>query len=263
MNMVLYKKPVLHAVIWILIYLAAVSIGDSLTVSTGFVYSTGILLLALSLVLVLYLKKNAGFMFFGITRVTRQDARKVLFYIPLILLAFIQFASGIDRSISVMDVSAVFLLMVGTGFIEELLFRGFLFESIRNKSGINKAVIISGVTFGLGHIVNIARGYGYVELACQIIVAVAVGIVLALLVAVTKNIIPGILFHIMFNIGGSISNQAVGAQAVGLIAIIVVALPYALYLYNASDCRVSIVPKSRAANVSDRQKEQKAPVIIR
>jgi len=230
MKMVLHSKPVLHAVIWILMYLAAVSIGDSLTASTGFAYSTGILLFALSIVLVMYLKNADTVEVFGIRKVTREDARKTLSYVPLLLLACIQFATGIDRSMSGMDISVVCLLMTGTGFIEELLFRGFLFEGIKKKSGTNKAIIISGITFGLGHIVNLARGYGYAELAGQIIVAVAVGMVLALLVAVTRNIVPGILFHILFNIGGSIGNQASGAQAVVLIVILVVALPYAIYL---------------------------------
>lgn len=235
MNTLMQKKPVLHAVIWILAYIATVSIGDSLSASTGFSYGTGAMLLALSLVLILYLKKHAGFRAFGIAKVTGLDARKVLFYIPLALLALVQFASGIDRSKSAMDIAVVCLLMIGTGFVEELLFRGFLFEGIRKKSGINRAIVISGITFGLGHIVNLARGYGYAELAGQIVVAIAVGMVLALLVAVTKNIMPGILFHILFNIGGGIGALAGGALSSGsrtvvLIVIMAVALPYAVYL---------------------------------
>lgn len=245
MNTLMQKKPVLHAVIWILAYIATVSIGDSLSAAAGISYGTGAMLLALSSVLVLYLKKHDGFRIFGIAKVTRQDARKVLFYLPLALLASVQFASGIDRSKSVADIAAVCLLMFGTGFIEELLFRGFLFQGIRKKSGINRAIVISGITFGLGHIVNLARGYGYAELAGQIVVAIAVGIVLALLVAVTKNIMPGVLFHIVFNIGGGIGDLASGARTVVLIVIMVVALPYALYLYNASDCRVAIGLENR------------------
>lgn len=84
--------------------------------------------------------------------------------------------------------------MIGTGFVEEVLFRGFLFQGIYCKSGANKAIFISGITFGIGHVVNLFRGYAAVELAAQIGVAIVIGIVLALLVAVTKNILPGIFF---------------------------------------------------------------------
>ncbi|WP_106007809.1 CPBP family intramembrane glutamic endopeptidase [Clostridium luticellarii] len=38
-------------------------------------------------------------------------------------------------------------LMIGTGFVEEVLFRGFLFQGIYCKSGANKAIFISGITF--------------------------------------------------------------------------------------------------------------------
>lgn len=122
--------------------------------------------------------------------------------------------------------------MIGTVFIEEVLFRGFLFQGIRNKSGINRAIGISGITYGLGHIVNLVRGYGFAGLAGQIIVAVAVGILLALLVAVTRNLVSGIVFHIVFNIGGSIATQGSGAHSVALIVILAVSIPYALCLYK-------------------------------
>lgn len=232
MNKLMKKKPVLHAVIWIMIYIVAVNIGDALSESTGGAYWTGVLLLALSVVLVLYLKKISRIEVYGMKKITKQDAHKTLFYVPLILLAFIQFAAGIDRALSAWDIAVVCLLMIGTGFIEELLFRGLLFEGIRGKSSINKAIVISGITFGIGHIVNLLRGYGFAELAGQIIVAIAVGIVLALLVAVTRNLVPGILFHIIFNIGGSITNQGSGMQTFLLIAILAVTVPYAIYLFR-------------------------------
>lgn len=56
------------------------------------------------------------------------------------------------------------------------------------------------------------------------------GIVLALLVAITKNIIPGILFHIVFNISGTVANARGGIQIYLLTAILAVSVCYALYL---------------------------------
>lgn len=230
MNKLMVEKPILHAVIWIVIYIAAVNVGDALSGSTGVACLTGLLLLALSVVLILYLKKNRRIAFYGIKKITKKDAQRTLFYIPLILLAFIQFSAGLNRTISYTDIAASCLLMIGIGFVEELIFRGFLFQGIYRKSGVNQAILISGITFGIGHIVNLFRGYASVELTEQIVVAIAIGIVLALLVAVTQNIIVGILFHIVFNISGSITNTESDMQIYLLIAILIVSVLYAVYL---------------------------------
>lgn len=96
---------------------------------------------------------------------------------------------------------------------------------------MNRAVAISGITFGLGHIVNLFRGYGFQEQIIQILVAGGIGIVLALLVAITKNIVPGVLFHIVFNISGSISNTASGQQELyALVTILMICVVYSIYL---------------------------------
>lgn len=86
MNKLMEKKPVLHAVIWIMIYIVTVNIGDALSESTGAAYWTGVLLLALSVALVLYLTKSSWIEAYGMKKITKQDARKTLFYAPLILL---------------------------------------------------------------------------------------------------------------------------------------------------------------------------------
>lgn len=227
------KKPVLHALLWILIYVALVNLGDAMAdMAQSAHLPTAVLLLALSFVLGVYLKKSRFTDTMGLRGVTRQDSTQALFYAPLVVLAFIQFAAGLDNLLSAAEIATICLLMAGTGFVEELLFRGLLFEAIRGKSGLLRAILISGVTFGLGHIVNLLRGYDAAQMAGQIVVAIAVGIVLALLAAQTKNLLPGILFHIVFNISGSITKSGSVAQTYILVAILSIALPYAVYLYR-------------------------------
>ena len=220
--------------IWIIIYIATVNIGNALSEITGVAANTitGAMLIALSIILVLYLKKNNKFEAYGMKGIKKTDFRKTLFYVPLILLAIIQYFSGIDPTLSMKDILAVCLLMLGVGFVEELIFRGFLFKGISAKSGINRAILISGITFGIGHIVNLLMGYTYIEQFGQIVVAVGIGIVLALLAAVTKSIVPGILFHIVFNIGGTIMKQDAGQQLYMLIAIVIISVSYVIYLYR-------------------------------
>lgn len=227
------KNPVLHAVAWVVIYVALVNAGDALAEMTKSDHlPTAVLLLAFSLVLTNYLRRSKGLGRMKLRSVSRQDCAQALLYLPLIALAFIQFAAGLESSLSPGDIAAICLLMAGTGFVEELLFRGLLFEGIRGRSGMNRAVIISGLTFGLGHIVNLLRGYDAAQMAGQIVLAAVIGLVLALLSALTNNLMPGILFHIVFNISGSVTVGASASQAFIMAAVLAIALPYAAILYS-------------------------------
>ncbi len=65
--------------------------------------------------------------------------------------------------------------MLCVGFLEETIFRGLPFTAIA-KDNIKSAVIISSVTFGIGHIINLFNGSGMdlVNNLCRIVFAVAV-----------------------------------------------------------------------------------------
>lgn len=232
MNKLMEKNAVRHAVIWIVLYVLMVNVGDMISEKVGTISSvTSVFVILFSILLLNYLKKNHWMDKFGLKKITKEDFEKTLLYLPLVFIALIQFTNGIDRSISNETILISCLLMIGVGFIEELIFRGFLMDAIWKKSGKVRAVLISGIAFGLGHIVNLFRGYGYVEQLSQILLAGGIGIVLALLVIITKNLVPGILFHIVFNISGTISNQSDNKQVPYiLIAILVVCVGYSLYL---------------------------------
>ncbi len=58
--------------------------------------------------------------------------------------------------------------------MEEVIFRGFLFKAIC-KTNVKQAIIISSVTFGFGHIVNLLNGRDIPETLIQICYAVAIG----------------------------------------------------------------------------------------
>ncbi|MDF2821166.1 MAG: Abortive infection protein [Clostridiales bacterium] len=232
MNRIMEKKPILHAVLWIFIYIVAVNIGNALSEQIGVDQVTGVLLIVLSFVLVVYLKRANQLNSFGVKGITKLDLRKTLFYAPLVILAFLQLLAGINTALSMEEIATFCLLMIGVGFLEELIFRGMLFQGIYAKSGVNRAVLISGITFGIGHIVNLLNGYSIEEQLGQIIVAIAIGIVLALIVAITKSIVPGALFHIVFNISGSIMKEKSDIETYILIAILCISAIYALYLFR-------------------------------
>lgn len=96
--------------------------------------------------------------------------------------------------------------MLGVGFLEELIFRGFLFRAIE-KENLTRAVIISSVTFGVGHIVNLFNGQNILDTVGQIIFAVFVGFALVVLFHKGKSLVPCIVFHGIFNALSIVAND--------------------------------------------------------
>lgn len=132
--------------------------------------------------------------------------------------------------------------MANVGFLEELIFRGYLYQAIKAKSGTNRAILISGITFGLGHIVNLMRGMSVDNQIEQIIVAIVLGILLAKIVDITNSLLPGILFHIVFNISGSIMLVDPSLNTIYIFGILILASLYLLYLMRVKPKQSDILP---------------------
>ena len=107
------------------------------------------------------------------------------------------------------------------------------------KDGLRTAIIVSALTFGLGHIVNLFNGSGRdpVSSIVQIVFAVLVGFVLVLIFYHGKSLIPCILFHSannafkVFSAEGNLNPQV--EMVLNLVLIFVVLGGYSLYLVRA------------------------------
>lgn len=228
-----HKSPVWHAVAWIGIYVVAVNIGDALSEVIGVPNSgTAAVLAVVSLWLILYLRADGWLPYYGVRAVRRSDFDKTWLYIPLVLTAAMQFTKGLRDDLDLTAVLLIVALMICVGFLEELIFRGMLFRGIQRTSTLTRAVVISGVTFGIGHIVNLARGMTAVEQIIQIGFGIVLGIVLALLFAVTETIVPLIVFHALLNISGNLTAGDPGAEWLMLAATTVLCAGYAAYLVS-------------------------------
>jgi membrane protease YdiL (CAAX protease family) len=107
-------------------------------------------------------KLNNVWKIVGIKKTNRN--RKLSFYflkgllgaislLAAILIPIILFKGGIwlgEISINILINSL--LLIFGVGFAEELIFRGWLLEELKNQFGLNKALIIQSLIFSLVHI---------------------------------------------------------------------------------------------------------------
>lgn len=78
-------------------------------------------------------------------------------------------------------------------FVEETIFRGFLYPVFARKWGIPAGVIITGVLFGLMHAAQLWGGFA------QIALLIVVGIVLTLARARSGTVLASYLIHVSYN----------------------------------------------------------------
>lgn len=193
----LFKKSEL----WLSIVVIAVySILQSLAIEgnerIGIEYSvSAVITLALAVVLYNFIRKNNLRDYYGF-KALQVPARGFLYFVPLVVLISINLWNGVKINLSLIDSICYLLYMLSVGFVEEVLFRGFLFRAIA-KDNLRMAVIISSLTFGLGHLFNLINGSGMSPIAnlCQVVGAVAVGLLFVIVLLRGESILPCIVTH--------------------------------------------------------------------
>ncbi len=192
------KSEIWFAVMWIIIYVVGFSTADSISESIGIPkFATAIFALAMSAVLFFFVKKNDLMAYFGLCRV-EGSSRKYLYFLPILLISSVNFWNGVTCKASMPEVILFIISMFCVGFLEEMIFRGFLFKAML-RDNVKTAIVVSSLTFGFGHIVNLLRGEALLETLMQLIYASAIGFCFTVLFYVGKSIIPCIIAHAVVN----------------------------------------------------------------
>lgn len=165
--------------------------------------------------------------YYGLTKVNKP--KKYLYFIPLILLVLINFIGGIKIVNTPKEIVLFMLTMLEVGFIEEILFRGFLFKTIE-KDDQKTAIIITSLTFGIGHIVNLLNGADFIPTLTQIIYSVSVGYLFVKILIKTKSLWPCIITHSLLNALSIFSNQTTTIFYISSILMLMISISYSFYL---------------------------------
>ena len=198
MNKIYKKNEVTFAVIMIVIYVMGTVIAENITTIIGVQkLIPAIFHSIMSLVTTVWIIKHGYSKKYGLVFPTYNIA-KVWFFIPLIFIACFGLIFGIGLQYSPVETVFFVISMVCVGFLEEIIFRGFLFTGI-SKTNVKEAIIISSLTFGIGHIVNLFNGKAIVATLCQIMFAIAVGFTLVVIFYKGKSLFPCIVFHSLNN----------------------------------------------------------------
>ena len=228
------KSEIWFAVAWIITYCVLSSIGDNMSASVGVLKSITLpILMVLTAILYLFVKKNGLTEKYGLCK-PQISAVRMLFYIPLIVLMTVNLWNGFVINASPLETLFYVLSMLCIGFLEEMIFRGFLFNAMV-KDGAKSAIIVSSVTFGIGHIVNLVNGSGAELLPniLQVIYAVAIGFAFVMIYYKTKSLLPCIVTHGLFNAASAFADKTeITSQRriVTAVLIAIIAGAYALYI---------------------------------
>ena len=231
----LYEKNELtFAIVCIVVYCVLQSIANPLNKVIGIEYAASAAFCILqTIVLFTFIRKNNLQKRYGLCK-SPVPARHFLYYVPLVILASGNLWNGVALNFSPMETLCRIVCMLCVGFLEEVIFRGLLFVAIA-KDNIKSAIVISSVTFGIGHIINLFNGSGmdFVNNLCQIVFAIAVGFLLVTIFYRGGSLLPCIIVHSAINTLGTFANDTnltTEMHLLHLAVLIVVTVIYTLIL---------------------------------
>lgn len=246
----LYEKNELtFAIVCIVIYCVMQSLANPLNEMIGIESSASAVFCIIQAVIIFgFIKKNGLQKRYGLCK-TPVPASRFIYYIPLIILTTINLWHGCAVNFSLAGTFCYIVCMLCVGFVEEVIFRGFLFRALA-KDNAKRAVIISSVTFGLGHLLNLVNGRGMelVENLFQVAGAVAFGFLFVTIFYQGKTLIPCIIAHSVINATSVFANETgltVEKSIVSNLIMLVIIIVYTLILTKT-------LPKDRCENADGR-----------
>ena len=228
------KSQIWFSVLWIIAYCVLMSIGDALSELVGVNKSVTLAIgICLSATLLLFFGKNGLFSDYGLCA-PKTSARSMLYYLPIFVMLTANIWYGVRINYGALESALYVLSMFTVGLLEEVIFRGLLFEAMR-KDSLKAAVIVSSVTFGIGHIINLINGSGSELLPnlLQVVYATAAGFMFVMMYYKSKSLLAPIVAHGVFNALSAISNEASATNETRILtALLLTAITgsYALYL---------------------------------
>lgn len=234
MNKLYNKSELWFSIMFIFIYIVCTTLCDMLSdmIGIGKIF-TFLFLFVLSLFLFFWIKKNDLLNKYGLCK-PKFEAKSFLFYFPLLILISTNFWFGVQLNYSILDTIFYVLTMLCVGFVEEIIFRGFLFRALE-KDNTKTAIIVSSVTFGIGHLLNLTSS-GLDNLLpniCQVFYAMAVGFLFVIMFYKGGSLIACILTHSLVNAFSVFQNIQTITPLIEIlmsVAIIVVSVVYLIIL---------------------------------
>ena len=158
----------------------------------------------------------------------------MLYYLPVALMMTANLWYGVTLNYGALESVLYILSMLCVGFLEEVIFRGLLFGVMR-KENEKVAVLVSSVTFGAGHIINLVNGSGAELLPnlLQVIYATAAGFMFVMMYVKSGSLWVPIAAHGIFNALSIFADEAgatIERRILTALLLTLITGVYALYL---------------------------------
>ncbi len=228
------KSKIWFAVLFIILYCVLFSLGDYFSTLVGtqklFTFDVGLII---TLILLSFLKKYGLFEEYGLCK-PKSSIKSMIFYLPILVMLSVNLWGGVTLNYSVTESVLCVLSMFLVGFLEEIIFRGLLFNAMKTSS-IKWAVIVSSVTFGIGHIINLFNGSNadLIPNLLQVVYATTAGFMFVTIYLKSKSLIVCIVSHGLFNALSVFSTsvlQDFNMQIITAVVLTIVTGAYAVYL---------------------------------
>ena len=195
-------------------------------------YRSTIINTVFSIVVLILIKSLNKMSYYGLTKVTNW--KDYLYFIPLVLIISTNLWTGININNSYSEILFHILTMLNIGFLEETIFRGFLFKMME-KNNVKSAIIVSSITFGIGHIVNLLNGADLVPTLLQICYAISLGYMFVIIFYKSKSLVPCIIAHFLINALSIFRMENEMLKYISAVFLIVVPAAYAIYIIKKTN----------------------------
>lgn len=233
------KNELAFSLTWIALYVILFSAADQISANLGTVkIVTAPMCLVMIAFLAVWIGRNGLAEKYGLGKV-KINYRNYLYFLPLVVIASTNLWRGVGLHMSVLETILYVVSMLCVGFLEEVIFRGFLFKALCRQN-VKRAILISSITFGIGHIVNLLNGAEVFSTLLQICYASAVGFLFTIIFYRSKSLVPCILTHSAVNSLSAFGVSRGKASDMIVAAVLtVVSLAYAVWMEKANHSDVN------------------------
>ena len=236
----LYEKNELtFALVWIGLYVGEMNIAlqfcggfDDLASKTAAqVLVPVICICVLAVVSTVWIIRNGLSEKYGLCRF-KGSRKQFLYFIPLIIMSCVNLINGLGLTAPLAVALLMMVNLAVAGYVEEIIFRGFLFRAME-KDNLRTAIIVSAVTFGVGHIVNLGNTADTLGVLLQVGYAIVIGFMYTAVVYKGGSLWPCIFSHMLVN-GSSVFALDEGPFTDLAIRLFGSAAPHAAELFSCA-----------------------------
>ena len=100
------------------------------------------------------------------------------------------------------------------------------------KTSLNSAIIVSAITFGMGHIVNLLNGAELIPTLMQICYASAIGYLFVIIFHKSKSLVPCIITHCLVNCLSIFNVENTLSLYIAPVFLTIIPLAYGIYIHR-------------------------------